>query len=93
MDAEETLALLESLSNQQESRITEGEFWTMAKVPPVKLKGLLAGIIGFELAIEAWRPTFKLSQNVPAEDRERLAAGLEAEGSPAIAQLMRTLAP
>jgi transcriptional regulator len=35
----------------------------------------------------------KLSQNKPADERARVADGLESEGSPAIAQLMRTLAP
>jgi transcriptional regulator len=50
---------------------------------------LLDGIVGFELEITAWRPTFKLSQNKPVEERERVAAGLEAAGSAGIAALMR----
>jgi len=54
---------------------------------------MMAGIVGFELEIAAWRPTFKLSQNKSAEERERAAAGLEAQGSRAIAELMRRLAP
>lgn len=90
MDSDGLLGLLEALSNRHEARITEGEFWKMDKVPESKLKGLLAAIIGFELEVQAWRPTLKLSQNKPGEC-ERVAAGLEAQGSVAIAQLMRTL--
>lgn len=89
MDDDGLLALLTRLSERHESRIAEGEPWTMAKVPPAKIRTLMGAITGFEMEIRAWRPTFKLSQNKPAEDRVRVAAGLEAEGSPAIAHLMR----
>ncbi len=89
MDNDGLLALLTRLSERHESRIAEGEPWTMAKVPPAKVHTLMGAITGFEMEIRAWRPTFKLSQNKPAEERVRVAAGLEAEGSPAIAQLMR----
>ena len=44
------------------------------------------------MEVRAWRPTFKLSQNKPPEERERVAAALEANGSPALAALMRRLA-
>lgn len=93
MDADGLLGLLEALSARQEARISSGTPWTMDKLPPDKLRGLLGAIIGFELEVQAWRPTFKLSQNKPADERTRVVAGLEGEGSPAIAQLMRTLAP
>ncbi|MEJ5975268.1 FMN-binding negative transcriptional regulator [Novosphingobium sp. PS1R-30] len=93
MDPEGLLALLETLSAREEARVTEGQPWTLAKVPESKLRALLSGIVGFELEVQAWRPTFKLSQNKPSDERERVAAGLEAQGSRAVAQLMRTLAP
>lgn len=93
MDEAGLLGLLEALSSRHEARITEGTPWTMDKLPADKLGRLLTGIVGFELEIQAWRPTFKLSQNKDAAERARVADGLEAEGSPAIAQLMRTLAP
>ena len=54
---------------------------------------LIRGIVGFEMEVHARRPTLKLSQNKSAEDRERVAAGLEANGAAALAQLMRGLAP
>lgn len=92
MDADGLLGLLEALSAREEARVTEGQPWTLAKMPESKLRPMLGAIVGFELEIQAWRPTFKLSQNKPSEERERVAAGLEAQGSRAIAQLMRTLA-
>jgi transcriptional regulator len=42
--------------------------------------------------VQAWRTTFKLSQNKSAEDRARVTEALEAHGSPALAALMRSLA-
>ncbi len=92
MDGEGLLALLEALSKRHEARVSLGEPWTMDKLSESKRRKLMAGIVGFELEILAWRPTFKLSQNKDAAERERIAEGLEREGSPGIAQLMRTLA-
>ena len=86
-------ALLVDLSARHEARITEGIPWTMDKLEDRTKSGLMAAIVGFELEIQAWRPTLKLSQNKPPEERARVIAGLEAAGSPAIAELMRTLVP
>jgi transcriptional regulator len=91
LDSEGLLALLEALSDRHEGRIVEGKFWKIDKVPEDKLRKMLSAIVGFELEILAWRPTLKLSQNVPAEERERVIAGLEASGSTAIAALVRNL--
>jgi transcriptional regulator len=93
MDQDGLSGLLETLVAREEARITEGEPWTLAKMPEAKLRPLLAGIVGFELEVQAWRPTFKLSQNKAAEERARVADGLERQGSPAIAELMRRLTP
>jgi transcriptional regulator len=93
MDSEGLLAQIAALSEKHEGRVIAGEPWTMDKLPEERLRALLAGIAGFELEIQAWRETVKLSQNKGAEDRLRVADGLEAQGSLAIAQLMRTLAP
>lgn len=93
MEQKSLLALLEVLTERHEARIAGGEPWTIAKLSDEKLHGLLKGIVGFELDVQAWRETTKLSQNKPAEDRERIASELEQAGSPDIAQLMRTLAP
>jgi transcriptional regulator len=87
---EALLDILTALSAQNEARVP-GQPWTMAKTPPAVLSKLLDGIVGFELAVSAWRPTFKLSQNKDAADRARVADGFEAGGSPGIAALMRAL--
>ncbi len=92
LDPEATLAQVTNLSDQHEARILAGKPWTMDKLPPEKLRGLLAAIVGFEIEVQGWRETLKLSQNKDAAERERVATGLDGEGSPAIAQLMRTLA-
>ena len=44
------------------------------------------------MEVNAWRPTFKLSQKKSEEDRQRVADALDNEGSPAVAQLIRSLA-
>lgn len=93
MEREGLRALLEGLSARHEDRIVDGQPWTMAKMPPATLGRMMDAIVGFEMEIVAWRPTFKLSQNKPADERGRVANGLEAEGSPAIAELMRKLVP
>ena len=82
-------ALLEALSARHEARVSEGVAWTMDKLSQPKLRRLLAGIVGFELEIQAWRPTSKLSQNKSPEERTRVVAGLETAGQPQLAALMR----
>ncbi|WP_419181665.1 FMN-binding negative transcriptional regulator [Novosphingobium mangrovi (ex Huang et al. 2023)] len=89
MDDDGLQGMLEALSAHNETRIASGTPWTMDKVPPARLSQLKGAIVGFELEAQAWRPTFKLSQNKSADERERVALGLEQEGSRAIAQLMR----
>ena len=91
MDDSGLLGLLEDLSASNEARLP-GEPWTIDKVPEPKLRAMIGAIVGFELEVLAWRPTLKLSQNKPADERARVADALEANGSAAIARLMRTLA-
>ena len=91
MDQDGLRGLLETVTDAHEARVWQGVAWTMDKMPEDKLRGMMAGIVGFEMEVLAWRPTFKLSQNKSADERARVAAGLEAEGSPAIAELMRRL--
>jgi len=83
-------AFLHAAITRHEGRL-EGTPWRAEESSPRVWSGLFRGIIGFELEVLAWRPTFKLSQNKPAEDRARIAAGLEAAGSPALAALVRGL--
>ena len=84
------LDLLTALSAHNEARI-DGPPWTMDKVVPDALSRLADAIVGFEMEVLTWRPTFKLSQNKPKTEREAVIAGLEANGQTAIAALMRAL--
>lgn len=68
-----------------------GEPWRAEESSETMWAGLFRGIVGFELTVEARRPTFKLSQNKPAETRARIAEGLDAAGSPALADWMRSV--
>ena len=86
-------ALLVDLSARHEARLSEGIPWTIDKLEDRTKAGLMTAIVGFELEVQTWRPTLKLSQNKSPEERARVVAGLQAAGSPAIAKLMRTLAP
>ena len=92
MDSDGLMGHLESLSAREEARLG-GQPWTMDQSSPDYLRKLLGGIVGFELEVLAWRETLKLSQNKPADERERVAAALEANGAAGIAALMRNLAP
>ncbi len=92
MDAEGLDALLYDLIARHEGRLP-GEPWRGEETPPELWRKLAGAIAGFEMEVLAWRPTFKLSQNKPSGDRERIAGGLEHSGAPALAQLVRTLAP
>lgn len=90
MDQDGLDALLYALIERHESR-TPGAPWQASECTPDLWRKLLAGITGFELEVQAWRPTIKLSQKKSAEERREIANGLEASGSAALAHLMRTL--
>lgn len=90
MDQEGLDALLYALIERNETRLG-GEVWQASETPEDYWRKLLGAIAGFELEVLAWRPTLKLSQNKTAEDRVRIAEALEQSGSPALAQLIRTL--
>ena len=92
MDDDGLHGLLEAIGERQEARIETGEPWRPEEVDRDYWNKLAKGIVGFEMEVRAWRPTFKLSQNKPPEERLRVAAALEANGSPSLAALMRRLA-
>jgi transcriptional regulator len=69
----------------------EGEPWRAEEASARVWSGLFRGITGFEMEVLAWRPTLKLSQNKTAEDRARIAEGLDAAGHAALAHLVREL--
>ena len=81
--------LLEAIGTRHEARIATGTPWRPEEVPQELWDKLANGIVGFELEVRAWRPTYKLSQNKPPEERLQVAEALAANGSPAVAQAMR----
>ncbi|MBB3033478.1 FMN-binding negative transcriptional regulator [Alteriqipengyuania lutimaris] len=91
MDAEGLEAFLHAVIAKHEGRIG-GEEWSAGEASEVTWTRLFRGIVGFELEVEAWRPTLKLSQKKSAPERETIAAGQDAQGKGAIATLMRGIA-
>lgn len=84
-------AFLHAAIAKHEARLA-GAPWRAKESSDRTWSGLFRGITGFEMEVLAWRPTFKLSQNKTAATRERIAEGLEAAGSAALAHLIRGLA-
>lgn len=89
MERDGLVSLLEALSERQEAQIKEGTPWTMDKLSDKHREGLLRSIIGFEMEVEHWRETAKLSQNKSAEVLDEVVAGLEKQGEHELAELMR----
>ena len=83
-------AFLHAAIAKHEARI-EGEPWRAEESSEATWSGLFRGIAGFEMEVQAWRPTLKLSQKKSPEERARIAGGQEAAGRPALAALMRSL--
>ena len=91
MEPEGLEAFLHTVITKHERRI-EGAPWGAEEASEATWARQFRGIVGFELEVQAWRPTLKLSQKKSAPEREAIAAGQEAQGNGAIATLMRGLA-
>lgn len=91
LDRAALVGQLDTLSESHEARAGIDPPWTRAKMSPAIFGRMTDAIIGFELAITAWRPTLKLSQNKPAAERARVIEGLKAQGHGALAHLMSQL--
>jgi transcriptional regulator len=85
-------AQIDALIASSEARIPGDPAWTLDRAPTADVEAMIPEIVGFQLAVQAWRPTFKLSQNKPAAERMRVARALEANGEAAVAQAMREVA-
>ena len=83
-------AFLHAAIAKHEAR-TEGEAWRAEESSEATWGQQFRGIAGFEMEVQAWRPTLKLSQKKSPEERARIADGQEAAGRPALAALMRSL--
>ncbi|KPP88104.1 FMN-binding negative transcriptional regulator [Erythrobacter sp. HL-111] len=87
---EELEAFLHAAILRHEGRLG-GEPWRAGEASERVWANLFRGIVGFEMDVEAWRPTVKLSQKKSAAERARIAAGLEDAGAAALAHLVRSL--
>lgn len=81
-------AFLHAAIARHEGRLG-GEPWRAEEASERIWNGLFRGITGFTMAVETWRPTFKLSQNKPVGDRTQIADGLEVSGHAALAAKVR----
>ncbi|MBH1944814.1 FMN-binding negative transcriptional regulator [Erythrobacter sp. YJ-T3-07] len=90
MEDEGLEAFLHAAIAKHEARI-EGEPWRAEESSEATWGGLFRGIAGFEMEVQAWRLTLKLSQKRSPEERARIAEGQETAGRPALAALMRSL--
>lgn len=85
---EELEELLYRSITEHETRLG-GDQWSADETTQPLWDKLTTVIVGFELAIEQWRPTLKLSQKKSFPERERIAAQLAATGNQALAAMMR----
>lgn len=89
MDRDGLIALLDDLSAENEARLDPKTPWTRAKMDASKFDRMLGAITGFEMEVQAWRPTLKLSQNKTDAERLRAADELDKLGKRAMAHFMR----
>jgi transcriptional regulator len=89
LDEAELVDHLDALSAEQERRLAPRPAWTRAKMTPGRFAAMLPAICGYELRVDHWRGTRKLSQNKPAADRGGVIAGLAAIRRADMADLVR----
>jgi len=89
LDDQAATVLLDDLSAHFEARVAPKTPWTRDKMSPGRFDALLRGIRAFEMRMERFEGTTKLSQNKPANAMDGVIAALEAAGSVDIARLMR----
>jgi transcriptional regulator len=63
--------------------------WRMEDLEEEYVRKLVRAVVGFAIQVERLEGKFKLSQNRPGSDAERVAEALEAEGAADMAALMR----
>ncbi len=78
-DAAETRTILDLLVQRFEGG--RAAPWQLG-LDPDRLRAMVGAIIGFRIRVKRLEAKLKLSQNRSAEDRDRVAAGLDGEGYP-----------
>jgi transcriptional regulator len=66
--------------------------WKVSDAPPDFVAAQLQAIVGIEIAITRLEAKWKMSQNRTAADRAGVVAGLQAEGTPAAANVAELVA-
>lgn len=84
--------LLDDLSAHFEGKLAPKTPWTRDKMSDGRFEALLRGIRAFEMRVDRFEGTTKLSQNKPASAIEGVIGALEAAGSAQMARLMRAIA-
>ena len=87
---EELEDLLYRSIEENEDRLG-GDRWTAGETPQPMWDKLAGAITGFEMAVEHWRPTLKLSQKKSAPERHRIAEQHAANGNEQLAAMMREM--
>ena len=86
LDETGLVALLDSLSAQEEAKLLRKRPWTRAKMAEGTFERMLRAIVGARLTVERLEGTFKLGQNKNPAERAGMLAGL---GDHPITGLMR----
>jgi transcriptional regulator len=87
IDEDELRGLLARLSAKYESGRPAP--WRMEDLAEDYVAKMVTAIAGFAIDVERIEGKFKLSQNRPGRDAERVAAALQGEGEAELARLMR----
>jgi transcriptional regulator len=90
-DGDRLLALVTRLTETHEA--PRSQPWAVSDAPADYVRGMVKGIVGFELPIARLEGKWKMSQNRPAEDRTGVVDGLRREGGPeeaAIAEIVQS---
>ncbi|AVR96533.1 FMN-binding negative transcriptional regulator [Pseudoduganella armeniaca] len=90
-DAQWLRRQLSDLTAAQEGALPQP--WAVTDAPAPFVDGLLAALVGIELAIDSIEGKWKVSQNRVAADRAGVAAGLAERGALAMADLVRERGP
>lgn len=90
-DPGELFALVSRLTDIHESNRPQP--WAAADAPERFMSEQLQGIVGLQIPIRQLLGKWKLSQNRPAEDRERIAAGLATSADPAAQATAEAMTP
>lgn len=89
-DHTERYAMLKTLIEKHETQYEKP--WSMQQLTDEYVRKMIRGIVAFEIEITRLEGKFKLSQNLPMDDRVRVVEKLEMqgdEGSMGVAELMR----